>query len=198
MSKWFESTLYSTRLRVMRSVSRRLGKDWFMGSLDRIFLEDNLFRIFKVEGFSVLSIGCHPASGIYRKLLPADRYHTLDIDPDNARYGARNHTIGDCRDLSVLLPGRKFDIILFNGILGYGIDESETFHSFQASAHTALCDGGWLVVGYNDIPSRKAGLIRSIDSTLFSPSAFLDSIPSKVELPTHNRHTFEFFRKAGA
>jgi hypothetical protein len=190
--------LYRMRLRVLRGLSRRLGKDWFIDSPDRIFLEDRLFGIFRMEGLRILSIGCHPTSLIYRYLLPANRYHTLDIDPDNARFGARNHTVGDCRELAVLLPGRGFDLVLFNGIIGYGINEEKTFQDFLRAAHRILGENGWLIIGYNDIPSRNPELMKTIDVSLFTREDFLGSIPSRLVLPTHNRHTFEFYRRAPA
>lgn len=195
MSRRFESLLYSARLFLLRRVSRRLRKDWFMPSLDRLFLENRLFRVFRLERYSVLSIGCHPASRIYRRLLPEDSYHTLDIDPGNARYGAASHTVGDCRELHTLLGGRKFDLVLFNGIIGYGINDEGMLRDFITSAHSVLSDRGWLVIGYNDIPEKKGELIHAIDPSLFLKTDFTDAIPSRVELKTHNRHTFEFYRR---
>ncbi|MEO7426617.1 MAG: class I SAM-dependent methyltransferase [Fibrobacteria bacterium] len=166
-----------------------------MPSMDRLFLENRLFRVFRLEKYSVLSIGCHPASQIYRRLLPEDSYHTLDIDPGNARYGAASHTVGDCRELHTLFGGRRFDLILFNGIIGYGINDEGMLRAFLASAHSVLSDKGWLVIGYNDIPERKGELIHAIDPRLFRKTDFTDVIPSRVELKTHNRHTFEFYRR---
>jgi hypothetical protein len=197
MSKRLDPIFFAARTKALRAFSRVARKGWFLGSEDREFLERRLFRIFWMERLSVLSIGCHPASRVYQWLLPSGRYHTLDIDPANAEFGAPSHTVGDCREIPRLLPGSRFHLVLFNGILGYGINEPDSFLDFQRSAHAALVPNGWLIVGFNDIPARKGQLIDSMDPSLFRKSDFLGSIPQLVRLPTHNRHTFAFFRKVG-
>jgi SAM-dependent methyltransferase len=101
---------------------------------------------------AILWIGCARCTKDYYRILESKgaRCWTIDIDPRAWRWGRQGrHAVGDLRDLSAIYPEQRFDMILCNGVFGWGIDTKEA----QLAATEAMAEntrpGGWIMLGWN-------------------------------------------------
>lgn len=137
------------RLETRPPKARRMPTD------DRRILEDRIFAaLFRASGpRRILSVGCHPYSAWYADLFnvhPFIAYETVDPDPAAAKFGSALHHwprgFSDLKDEAALHGA--YDVILINGVFGYGIDsEIEKRQAFATSA-ALLKKGGLLIIGY--------------------------------------------------
>ena len=92
---------------------------------DRIYLECELIPAAALHGGKVLFIGCRQYTKHYPALfrLHGAECWTIDIDPTVARWGApKRHVIGDIQDALDHWPPSTFDIIVLNGVFGFGLN----------------------------------------------------------------------------
>jgi SAM-dependent methyltransferase len=111
--------------RWQRIVRSRLGIASTIESPDRAFQESVAIprAAAAAKGGGVLYVGVSWYTYKYwRRYFKGVRLTTLDIDPGQAVYGARDHVVGDL-DASLLGARPSFDVILLLGILGYGIND---------------------------------------------------------------------------
>ena len=101
----------------------------------------------------VLFVGCGKGERKWAgvcSLSTTLRSGVFDNDPAAARWGAPDHHItGDASTLHAMQDLPKFDCIIFNGVLGYGIDGVEAAqHTFIGFAHI-LAPKSLLIIGWN-------------------------------------------------
>ena len=48
----------------------------------------------------------------------------------------------------------SFDVVVANGVIGWGLNEQAGFEQMMAQCHRVLKPGGLLILGYNDTPER--------------------------------------------
>jgi hypothetical protein len=100
----------------------------------------------------VLWIGCRRYTEKYYPLIERQGAEcwSIDIEPDMQRWGRPGrHITGDMLELRRLFPTDFFDVVLCNGILGWGVDTpADQLKAFEAMA-TVMKPGGWLLVGWN-------------------------------------------------
>jgi hypothetical protein len=122
---------------------------------------------------------------------------SIDRDPQAARFGApEGHYVGDIRDVARLAPGAAFDCVIFNGVLGFGIDTAADADAVIDALAAVSASGAWLVVGWN--PGRTDdGEILAFRRRL--APATLPGLDHACEFPVHGRvqpypHRYETFR----
>ncbi len=122
---------------------------------------------------------------------------SIDFDPDSAAHGAPNgHFVGDIKRIDALVGDLKFDIIMFNGIFGFGINTpGDAAAALEAMAKVAR-GGGLLVVGWN--PGLTDGREMDVTRGRLHP-AHLEGLPAVMEFPAFGRiqrhpHRYEIFR----
>jgi len=122
---------------------------------------------------------------------------SVDFDPASAKYGAPcGHFVGDIRNIHALVEGRAFDVIMFNGILGFGINAApDAIAAVQAMARIAE-PHTLLIVGWN--PGRTDDHEIAAIRPLLSLTT-LGSLPAVTEFAARGRaqrnpHIYEIFR----
>ena len=121
---------------------------------------------------------------------------SIDLDPANARYGApAGHYVGPIQNLGSLTSGMTFDFIVFNGVLGFGID-SATDALSAVAAMAAAAPEALLLIGWN--PGRTDGQEIAAMRSRLRPVA-LGALPHATEFPPVGRaqrdpHRYEFYR----
>lgn len=101
-----------------------------------------------------LFIGLDKHNWHYDRLLEPD-FYSIDLNPRNAAYGQPNrHVVGSATELSSDHPPNSFDVVIANGLIGFGLDTEEAFNQLMFECHRVLASNGMLVLGYNDKPDR--------------------------------------------
>ncbi|MER2604701.1 MAG: hypothetical protein ABTQ29_02620 [Siculibacillus sp.] len=124
---------------------------------DRVFMESRIFPWLEAQKpRRVLFVGVRAYTEHYPRLLAERGMHvwTVDIDPDAARWGAADHLT---RDVCALVPAdfpEPFDAVVFNGVIGWGVDEPEPILAALGALRSLVPDGAPMVIGWNDDRSR--------------------------------------------
>ncbi|MCW1916628.1 class I SAM-dependent methyltransferase [Luteolibacter sp. GHJ8] len=177
--------------------TRRMGGHFRLRTPDRIFLEDEVVPWLRDQAGvkAVLDVGCDWYTRAYPDLTGAERYETIDLDPAKARHArSSKHHVGSVLELDRHVEADAFDLIMCNGVLGWGVNERNQIAEAAGQLARALKPGGWLVLGWNDVdPWRPACLkafeIAPLKRVLFPPAG------SDTHLTeTKSRHTYRFFK----
>jgi SAM-dependent methyltransferase len=116
--------------------------------LERVILPEVLAR----KAQRVLSVGVEQYTAHYPALFAQAGVElwTVEIDPYHARWGEPGrHVTGDVRELRRLFVPASFDVVLFNGIIGFGIDDVGSAEQAISAVAAVLKPDGWLVLGWN-------------------------------------------------
>lgn len=184
------------RVRVVRFL---LGHPTPLAAPDRTVLETIIFPYFQYLGDvrSVLFVGCdwytrHYESAFFR----GKDYWTIDPAPGARKFAGRQHVVAPLEELQRHFPPQRFDLIVCNGVFGYGLNRREQCEAAFRECHARLRDGGFLIVGWDDVPERTPVPMGEIAAL----GAF-----AKIEFPplgtwrhvtdTPYRHTFDFYRR---
>ena len=90
-------------------------------------------------------------------------YWTTDIDPEAARWGEPGrHRTCDATRLDHAFEPEWFDLVVINGVFGWGLDGPENIARALSGARRILRPGGLLLLGWNagriDEPAMLAAL----------------------------------------
>ncbi|MBA3596942.1 MAG: hypothetical protein H0W40_06140 [Methylibium sp.] len=168
-------------------------------SPDRRLLEDVILQRYAASSrrLEVLFVGTRWYTSAYERLLAGHSYLTIDVDPRAARHGStQGHVTACVSGAAACFAAGRFDVIVFNGVFGWGLDERTAVEAAVSGFHGLLREGGELVVGWNDVALRRPfalGELRALRA--YERFAFEVDGPLVLEVPGPNRHRFEFFRK---
>lgn len=178
----------------------RAYKDRAIGRLpSRIFLEMIAIPAFAAAGKRrMLFVGTRSYNGaLYRRCLAEGiTVWSIDLDPLAAPHGApAGHFVGNICDIERLADGKTFDVIICNGVLGWGLDDpAEAVRAFGAMQKVAA-PSALILVGWN--PGRTSGAEVAAIQPLLTRTA-LGPIPREIEFPPLGRaqrhpHRYELF-----
>lgn len=167
VSRWNDGEPQMEKLKtkfktLLLKLSPRLAISWGIEfprkSANRQFLENAIFKyldtLLNTDSAQCLFIGTDKRSWHYRSRFKA-KYFTIDNDPGKAIYGdIRNHTIGSATELTRQYERDQFDVIVANGLIGFGINEMDQCEAFFAGLEAILKPNGVLVLGHNNGPSH--------------------------------------------
>lgn len=199
--------------RFLRSVKNRLvapvalpilhhfGIHYALQTPDRVFLEQEIIdKLLAAPDIRrVLFAGVEIYTWHYKYLLAGKEMHTIDWDASKKWYGnGPAHTVGSVCDLERLYKPQQFDAVIFNGLVGYGLDCAEDVDRALTAAHAVLRDGGLLIIGWNNTPQHLAFALDELPGyRLFSPRPprALGLSSHRHEISQTSRHTFDFLAK---
>ena len=183
---------------VLRRFIRQHFRDPAITALpSRRWLHEELLPALKAAGHKrVLFVGTQSYNVPFYSRCGDFTVFSIDPDPANARYGAPGgHYVGLIQDIGGLAPGKVFDVIVFNGVLGFGVNSAaDAIDCLQAMALAA--PEALLVVGWN--PGRTDGQEIAAMRLHLRPVT-LDKLPHATEFPPQGRaqrdpHRYEFYR----
>ncbi len=191
--------MLKTAKRIIKDILISLGVRLPMKTDDRRVLEEIIFPWITEEAKcrKMLFVGCDWYTAYYPRLFPNGEFWTMDYDPAKARYGSKLHKVGAVQDVAELFPAANFDVVICNGVLGWGLNQIEDIETAFEAMHRILEPSGLLVLGWNDIPRCKPveldqiKNLRMFDKFNFPPLQ-TDCLLLAV---TVNRHTYSFFKK---
>ncbi|ANY15945.1 class I SAM-dependent methyltransferase [Bordetella pseudohinzii] len=183
-------------------IAQGLGVRFRYDSADRRFLEGPVFEFlnlcYRGRHARCLFIGMSRYNWHYPRLLGLD-FHSVDIDPRCARFGQPGrHVTGDATALRDHYPASHFDVVIANGMVGYGVDDAEAFGRLLHGAIDVLRPGGRLILGYNDTPRRLGfDMALALEGCGLAPEAppILGLDGHTVRFPAPGCHRYVFLRK---
>jgi SAM-dependent methyltransferase len=179
---------------------RVLSQVWFWRheTPDREVLEQVIFPALRerADVRRILFVGCDWYTRHYPRAFGDRELWTIDVDPAKARYGAERHVVDTVANLDAYFPPASFDAVIFNGILGYGVDDAGEAEATVAQCFDCLRPRGLFVLGWDDeeavrqvSPDAIAALGRFEPVTL--PPFTAPSYPTFGSM----RHVFEFYAR---
>jgi len=168
---------------------------------DRRVLESLVLPYFaeRPEYARVLFVGCDWYTKPYERFFEQREYWTLEVDPRRRKHGAARHVTDSLERLAEHFPPGHFDLILCNGVVGWGLNEAAPVQRALEACVTGLAPGGVLVLGWNDVPERRpfpleeSSALRQLEPLVLEPLGV-----ARYETATRNRHVFAFLRKSPA
>jgi len=183
----------------VRAVRYALGLPVRMATEDRRVLEQLIFPFFRdlPEVHNVLFVGCDWYTKHYqRTFFRAKNYWTLDFNPAARRFGAAQHVQAPLEQLTRHFPAGTFDLIVCNGVYGFGLDAPAQCEAAFEQCHLCLAPNGYFVLGWNAIPARDPVPLAQIAALdRFQKFTFAPLGTWRYLTETSYRHTYDFYRK---
>lgn len=181
-----------------RVITRRGSHD---NSPHRLPLEQAIFPYFAnaEDCKRVLFVGCSVSTLWYEKVFKAKEYWTIDIDPQRARVGAKNHIIDSVENLSKHVEKDYFDVIFMNGVIGWGINDKDLAEESIRACYQCIRPLGQFIVGWNDIPERCPFIIDDLTSLKkFNRWEFPPLRTWRILIEKPSPYYYDFHRKPAA
>jgi peptidoglycan/LPS O-acetylase OafA/YrhL len=189
------------RARCYSLMRNRLGMAAPMLTEDRRILERVIFEYYRHDPAikTVLFVGCDSYTAHYqRRYFSAHDFWTIDPNPACRRFGAGRHVIARLEDLGRHFPDGLFDLIILNGVYGWGLNHVDDCETALSQCHSCLTSRGHLLLGWNDVPGRDPAPLSAVPSlSRFRKYDFPGLGGSRYLTDTPYRHTYWFFRRIG-
>lgn len=176
-----------------------LGLPARLDSPDRHVLEQQILPYYasRADLGRVLFVGCDWYSKHYGELFSTSQiFVTIDLDPKQAKYGAKRHLVASLESLADYVGPAELDLIVCNGVFGYGLDARTEVDLAMQACFSCLRPGGELMLGWNDVVAHApfdpslAVEAAGFERVLLPP---LGRWRSVLDMPT--RHTFEAYMR---
>lgn len=187
------------RSRLYGLMRNQLGMAAPMLTEDRRVLEQIIFAHLCNEPRiqKVLFVGCDSYTAHYqRRYFANHNYWTIDPDTNCRRFGAKQHIIARLEELARFFPSGFFDLIICNGVYGWGLNSREDCEAAISQCHSCLANRGHMLIGWNDVAGRDpAPLSEVLSLSRFSRYSFPAFGSWQYVTDTLNRHTYYFYQK---
>jgi hypothetical protein len=185
----------------IRHLCMMLGIPTPVHTTNRRFLEQKIFPLISGNGRyrKILFAGTEIYTWHYHKFFPRSEFCTIDYDKSKSRYGHKNHhTIGSVCSLSKYYNRSDFDVIIYNGLIGFGLNSKHDVDQALCEAFQALSDDGILIVGWNNTPEYLDFCLETLPGyqlfTKYIPVE-LGVISSRIEANPSINYMFDFLIK---
>ncbi len=182
----------------VRVARHLLGMPMPLATEDRRVLEEVIFPYFQSspEIRRVLFVGCAWYTKHYRQTFKDADYWTIDPDPTTRKFATRQHFTASLERLGDFFPEGHFDLIVCNGVYGFGLDGIEECDRAFQQCHSRLAEGGIMLLGWDDIPARTPVPLADIASLdEFERFIFPPLETWRYLTDTPYRHTYDFYQK---
>jgi SAM-dependent methyltransferase len=121
---------------------------------------------------------------------------SIDMDAAASVYGAPDgHFVGNICDIESIAGNQRFDVIIFNGVLGWGLNNASEALMAVKAMKNVVAPGGLLFVGWNP------GLTDGAEIAIMRPHllpASVGAVPEDIEFPPRGAaqrypHRYELF-----
>lgn len=123
---------------------------------------------------------------------------TIELNEERAKFGKKGaHVIGSATELSRFYATSSFEVIIANGLIGYGLNSEQDFDKLMLECHRCLKSGGILILGYNN--DEKHLNFRVANSAHYGKyreiTPEIEGVTSaSVMVHSMNHHTFTFLK----
>ena len=157
----------------------------------RYIIERKIFP--KIKNKKVLLIGCASYTSDYPKKLQGNELYSIDVDKDVLKYGAKNHIVGSVVEIDKYFEKEFFDVILFFGVFGFGLDDKENAEKALKNCHKVLKKDGITMLMWQNIPKHDQINPRELKNFKLFEIVNVGSYRSSYE--TNKKQIFEFLKK---
>ena len=185
---------------VRRLVRFALGLPVPVETEDRRVLEQVVFPYLAAQPTikRILFVGCSWYTKHYeRAFFRAREFWTMDIDPAARKFAGKHHIVAGLEQLADHFPKNHFDLLICNGVYGFGLDSREQCESAFAECYARLVPDGYFLFGWTDVTARTPVPLESIESLRQFRRYPLEIFGGSWRLVTDTpyRHTYEMYRK---
>ena len=188
--------LRQTKKTLIHWIGPLFNWDLPMETEDRFWLEQRAFPYFQArpEYRRVLFVGVAYYTKHYGRFFTDQEFWTIEPDREQRRFGSQRHITDVVQHLPLYVPDDFFDLIVLNGVIGWGLNDPDDIEEAYAACHRSLRSGGILLVGWCDQPHLRCLPPKESQSLkAFEPYAFPPFGGAELLTDTHNRHTFNVF-----
>lgn len=164
---------------------------------DRRVMAESYVPALAAEGGRILWIGCREYTLDDYAALEAGggEVWTTDIDAAAERWGRNGrHRTGDVCEADGIFSDLRFDAVVCNGVLGYGVDSSEQQQRALKALAAILRPSGRLLLGWNT-DKISDPVAAGLTEAHFDPASLGDR-PSRVRFDAATHVYDSFIRKA--
>jgi SAM-dependent methyltransferase len=182
-----------------RALRYACGMPVRMQTEDRRVLESVIFPYLAAlpKIHNVLFVGCDWYTKHYgRTFFKSKNYWTIDFSAKAQKFGAPQHVHAPLEQLAQYFPEAYFDLIICNGVYGFGLDAPEQCEAAFQQCYLRLASGGYFAFGWNDIPARDPVPLAQIAAFDRFQRHTVPPLGSwRYLTDTPYRHTYDFYRK---
>ena len=203
LKKAIKSVTSARQRQVVKGYLRRirllLGLPAFLEGDDRRILEHIILPFVSDSDAyqEILFVGCDWYTRSYQQLFfDQKNYHTIDFDPKKRKFGSRQHVVGAVTDLNLFYQPESMDVIICNGVLGWGLNQVAEIEKAYSNYHDVLRPKGLLMVGWDDLPPYNVIDPHAVQSLKrFEKYVFPPLHVHRYATQTPYRHIYDFYRK---
>lgn len=192
------SSAYAAVAGFVRYAAGKVGVDLYQFLDDRRALEQRILPYFaaREECRRTLFVGCSWYTRRYERIFEGKEFWTLECDPSQARHGASRHVIDGLENVGRHFQPGSLDLIVCNGLLGWGLNSPVEIERTFSACVTALRVGGAFLLGWDDNalrrPCRPEEIValRSLQPARFGPFDGPRYISHGAA-----RHTYDLYEK---
>ena len=179
-------------------IKTRLGIPIRYHSPARTILEERIlpYLTMSQRGSKILFVGCDWYTQHYKTYFKRCEYWTMDPDLTKKRFGAKHHLTIPLEHLSRHIPPLFFDVIICNGVLGYGLNTPAQAEQAFDQCYVSLRQNGKFIIGRE---IEQAFLPFSNDDLQslkqFVPYYFPPLATANFTTKPHYNYMFSFFEK---
>ena len=123
---------------------------------------------------------------------------TIDVDPEAAQWGAASrHIVGDVCYVDQVMSGRTVDVVVMNGVFGYGIDDASKAEIAVCALANTLKDEGLMVIGWNPGRTYDYRRLKALRNAFIATS--VGDIAPQSEFPPDDiqslPHVYDVYRR---
>lgn len=145
---------------------------------------------------AVLFVGCAPYTAHYNDLWEGKEYWTIDLDPKQKKYGSEKHIVGSIETLNDYFPEGYFDLIVCNGVYGFGLNSKDGCEHAFTECYKSLRSGGEFILGWNQVPQFNPISLEEVEALkLFLRKTFPPFGNWRYVCEGGILHTFDFYVK---
>ncbi|MBD3253040.1 methyltransferase domain-containing protein [Candidatus Pacearchaeota archaeon] len=160
--------------------------------LERIIIP---YLLSKINPKKILDVRREDYQKFYNLFFKGRELWTIDKNPKRKKYGSENHITDDVVNIKNYFSENSFDLIIMNGVFGWGLNKPEDVEKTILSFYKILRKGGIFVFGWNDIPDLKPLELENIESLKKFKPYFFEPLKTISFKSLTEEHTYSFFIK---
>lgn len=187
----------------VRRIAEAIRFRWKVRSLpDRRYMKEVMLPAIRgAKCDNILLVGTRRYTVDYPKRLQNDgtTVWTIDYDREAERWGNGSfHRTTDVREVDQVLAAGCFDVVLANGILGFGIDQPADVKAMTDAVARLLKPGGFLMLGWDADRAPDPTLNHDIRAKF--QHAGLGTLPARHAVTGYAGfdHVFDWFQTSAS